>query len=67
MKINFDIKKNLLSSLGFGVCFGLLTYVFDRANFDLVTTLVAPLVYFILMCLVYQFSPKLRKWTGHDK
>ncbi len=58
--------KYFLMTLLFGAVYSLIMFVFNGfVEFD--NVLISMVFYFLILCLLYFVSPKLRKITGHDK
>lgn len=57
-------KKNLIrngvSAVTFGVCYALISYLFNK-TVDVAEIVVATVVYFVIMSILYLIAPKLRK------
>jgi hypothetical protein len=55
-----NLIKNGVSAVAFGACYALITYLFDK-TVDVVEIVVATVLYFIIMSLLYFIAPRHRK------
>ena len=60
-----NILKTVFSSILFGICYALITFIFDH-EIDLQSIVMTTILYFLVTNLLYLFVPKLRKMLGYD-
>lgn len=61
-----NIMKTFISSIAFGICYALITFIFDHEiNFRQI--MITTIFYFIFMNVWYYIAPKLRKSTSDKK
>ena len=60
-----NIVKILFSSILFGICYALITFIFDH-EIDLQSIVITTVLYYLFTNILYWFAPKLRKMLGYN-
>lgn len=60
-----NILKTLLGSIAFGLCYTLITFLFDH-EIDWRQIAITTIFYFIFMNIFNFITPRIRKATGHE-